>query len=1738
MRITNKEITVLLFILIFVSLANIFPFKVRIMGRAIESSANATITVFVAGIPPEILSYYPLTNITITEEENQTFNVTFRDEDDIELDIEWSLNDEIVKNETKEIPWPQSSNYTFVGNYSNAGYYDVMVSVSDLVYSAQLIWGLTVLNVNRPPYFHTRIPNLEWVQGSTYTMMSLDNYTTDPDVAIDDTLSYEIFFVSVPSQFLAEIDPISHEVLFMAAPGFAGSEVVYFKVTDSWGAFNYSNNVTLTVKEPPPPETPKPSGGGGGGGRVYEELCENYWVCGAWGPCDPINNTRTRHCIDLAQCPVARNKPKEVENCTYIPTCYDKIKNQNEIGIDCGGPCPSCWTCFDGIKNQDEEGIDCGGPCMDCPTCYDGKRNCQRLDKETVFCERGVDCGGPCPTDCCENEYWDDNLGEEGIDCGGVCRACMFPAPGSMMAKIIGLAVIILIIILILILRNILKKYLEKKVPSMVIRESLALKDLKRMEEGIDKLARFIDLVPNKKIVRLLSYITSRIIYYRYGIKLSFTGSELLRELSKIKREKAIRDTLMHVHSRLYHSKFSGEEIPKEDLLEFIKRIRIINNMTIRNVYIQQERYYKMLKRKNRLLIKLFTYFKKVEPEYVEKEENLLKVKRGNWFKRFLGMFRGEERFKKEKPKLKDYAVPLTFIILIVAMVFSLFIIPTLQVPKSDITVTEEGYAALIRVDEPGAYNEVARVPFEAEPRNLFERLLRWVRTVGKAAGFVYPTPDAILTSYEDENASWILVGYDDEGDYPLTFSFLAQEVATKFIFQIIPPIIENKNDTAGWVNFTPTEEYVYDANKEKSNYTVTIVVKDRDEEDSATITVMFNVTNANDAPNIPDYSPDLIWSVLENESVTFWFDNNTADPDLVHPGQDHITNEWYFDGVLNNTDESWTYYPDFCANGTYEVVLNVTDSYGLSGILKWQLEVKDLIRPPINNKSFEEDDYLEWEEGPVVPAYDIILEQFFEDVDAIECSRPTNITYGYETFSIDSVDDSELNIVINPDSSVSVDTPHDDWFGVHEIRFYGDNGARGYSNISIIFNVTNEPDPPFLDFIPNQYLVVGDDYVYDVNATDADNDVLHFSSNATIFDFDIDESTGIISFMPMTEGNYSIEIRVNDSIFTDSQIVNFTLARENFPPDITMIYPYGTPLSNTTVFAFNYTYLFPGDTTSINVTENTILLFNQTSSDPESDALTCRWYVDGSLKESNDCAYRAYWNYDVDFFQDGIRNVTLVVDDGRRNSDIFMWNVSVQNINRVPTFDEKNLTSYEDFSGATLNRTSITDERGNITLSGPYTNGTYISPRIDLKGHYDRTNIKRIRWNEARPAGTNITFRARTSATAQNISFMNWSYVYYNGSGENIIDSVGRYIQLRVEMTTNDSVITPKVESILIDYEIRSMEISGNYQAWIDLDDFFDDEDGIETLNYEYEDIFGSSILGLVIEEGSNIVGLYPKASGRAIFNFVANDSYAIAHSNNITLDVKLETPTVTVVTRSSGGGGGATIRRTKIVPVPEVKYQQLIYVESLEVLEDKTVIAPIILRNTGDDILTEIYLSAETDMENVSLRFERNYFSVIELNEHVKTNLYIKPDRLINVPYSVDVIANVTEPMLQDISIISINPLENITEKVNLVRDLLQLHPICRELEEVVIQAQEALNNNRYEEAGKLLTEVIEGCKYLVASAEEAEELRSPFVIERKWVYIIIGIIVLFLLLIYSVPKIINRMRSRKIYEYKEIR
>ncbi len=105
------------------------------------------------------------------------------------------------------------------------------------------------------------------------------------------------------------------------------------------------------------------------------------------------------------------------------PTCTDGIQNQEEEGIDCGGPCLipcSTASCSDGIQNQEEEQVDCGGPF--CEPCEEATCDDNILNQG----ESGIDCGGPCEP-CETEESCNDgirNQEEEDVDCGGPCEPC------------------------------------------------------------------------------------------------------------------------------------------------------------------------------------------------------------------------------------------------------------------------------------------------------------------------------------------------------------------------------------------------------------------------------------------------------------------------------------------------------------------------------------------------------------------------------------------------------------------------------------------------------------------------------------------------------------------------------------------------------------------------------------------------------------------------------------------------------------------------------------------------------------------------------------------------------------------------------------------------------------------------------------------------------------------------------------------------------------------------------------------------------------------------------------------------------------------------------------------------------------------------------------------------------------------------------------------------------------------
>ncbi|MDI6737928.1 MAG: hypothetical protein QME12_05445 [Nanoarchaeota archaeon] len=147
-------------------------------------------------------------------------------------------------------------------------------------------------------------------------------------------------------------------------PPNAGVFNITVTITD--GIANDSESWIVNAVERPPyiPPSTTPSGAGAGGAGMF---CEPRWVCTDWNWCQP-GSIQVRTCYDKNFCGKLTGKPAETQACIYteFPTCFDGIKNQDEILADCGGPCKDCPTCDDGIKNQGEDSIDCGGPCPVC----------------------------------------------------------------------------------------------------------------------------------------------------------------------------------------------------------------------------------------------------------------------------------------------------------------------------------------------------------------------------------------------------------------------------------------------------------------------------------------------------------------------------------------------------------------------------------------------------------------------------------------------------------------------------------------------------------------------------------------------------------------------------------------------------------------------------------------------------------------------------------------------------------------------------------------------------------------------------------------------------------------------------------------------------------------------------------------------------------------------------------------------------------------------------------------------------------------------------------------------------------------------------------------------------------------------------------------------------------------------------------------------------------------------------
>jgi len=222
-----------------------------------------------------------------------------------------------------------------------------------------------------------------------------------------------------------------------------------------------------------------------------------------------------------------------------------------------------------------------------------------------------------------------------------------------------------------------------------------------------------------------------------------------------------------------------------------------------------------------------------------------------------------------------------------------------------------------------------------------------------------------------------------------------------------------------------------------------------------------------------------------------------------------------------------------------------------------------------------------------------------------------------------------------------------------------------------------------------------------------------------------------------------------------------------------------------------------------------------------------------------------------------------------------------------------------------------------------------------------------------------------------------------------------------------------------------------------------------------------------------------------------------------------------------SSGGGGGGSSGGGRIV-LADI---EIIEPGLLTMYGEDTIIAPIILRNKGTNILNGITVSAESNTTNISLALDKTFIPQLIGNQEDKVLLTIKSlDNSLTGQYEINLKARVLSPAITDTAKLIISLIGKDSGKKNeavkqleFLKKLFEGNPECLELHELVTQAEEAIKLSQYDKALSLADAAVQSCKDLVSS--KGKELKLPKQIRINDIVILIVELISFSFISYGI-------------------
>ena len=337
------------------------------------------------------------TNLTLRT--NQTFycplNYTVADPNNLYFSSRFVTSPElfVVNNTNRTI--------SYITNHSSWGNHSSVITVDDDSCGVHELtdyeYDFTLNFVNTPPEYYKQIPNVTMEEKQTLIAYSLDDYFRDID---DQPLTYSVLSYNIGA-ITVNIIPGTSEVTIRTFDNVCGDYTITYMVEDTYFTTSISNpspKVTINC-----PDTQDESSSSSG--VVRSTPCEEQWTCLEWSDCYPPNpdkpeyvtgyqkmtcydqnscdpdnyrttrfreceyrypadcypewectdwtpcrsdSTKERACFDLNECSledqIRFGIPEIVNFCVYAESCSDGIKNNNELGVDCGGLCEPCTT--------------------------------------------------------------------------------------------------------------------------------------------------------------------------------------------------------------------------------------------------------------------------------------------------------------------------------------------------------------------------------------------------------------------------------------------------------------------------------------------------------------------------------------------------------------------------------------------------------------------------------------------------------------------------------------------------------------------------------------------------------------------------------------------------------------------------------------------------------------------------------------------------------------------------------------------------------------------------------------------------------------------------------------------------------------------------------------------------------------------------------------------------------------------------------------------------------------------------------------------------------------------------------------------------------------------------------------------------------------------------------------------------------------------------------------------------